>query len=118
MSPARLPPPLRLAVFGLAVAVLLWLSLAPTEALPGITFWDKAEHALAYFVLGGLGLALFPTRPGRLAAFVFALGVVIEGLQAIGGLGRQGDWRDVAANTLGLAAALAVAAAVRRVLPR
>lgn len=118
MSPARLPLPLRLAAFGSAVAVLLWLSLAPVSELPGVSFWDKAEHALAYFVLSGLGLVLFPAHALRLAAFVFALGVGIEILQAIGGAGRQGDWRDVVANTTGLLAALAVAALVRRVSRR
>jgi len=118
MTPARLPLPLRLAAFGSAVAVLMWLSLAPVSELPGVTFWDKAQHALAYFVLTGLGLTLFPTRAMRIVGFVFGLGIGIEVAQALGHAGRQGDWHDVVANSLGLVLALGVFVAVRRVRRR
>jgi len=98
--------PLRLAAFFGAVGVLLWLSLAPASALPPVTFWDKAEHALAYLALAGLGLACFPRRAGVLTLGLLVLGVVIEVLQANMGFGRQGDWRDAVADGLGTAAAL------------
>lgn len=118
MSPDRFPLLPRIVTFGFAVTVLLWLSLVPTEALPKITFWDKAEHALAYLVLTGLGLILFPRRSISLIGGVLALGVTIELLQTIMELGRQGDWRDVIANSLGVACAATLVGLGRMVLRR
>jgi VanZ family protein len=108
MYPSALPLPIRLAIFLTAVAVLLWLCLAPTDELPAITFWDKAEHALAFLVLTGLGFILFPTRTRALALGVLALGVGIEIAQALMGLGRQGDWHDVVGDSVGILTALAI----------
>ena len=114
-APHRLPISLRLAVFGAAVAVLLWLTLAPTERLPGAELlWDKAQHALAYFVLTALGLALFPTRGTRLFFGVVILGALVEVLQANMPLGRQGDWRDAVWNAVGALLAVRAAQLVRR----
>jgi VanZ family protein len=114
-----LPRPLRTAIFGAATAVLLWVSLAPTEDLPqSIMFWDKAEHALAYLVLTGLGVTLFPRHRVGVAAYAFTLAVLVELLQGAMGLGRSCDWRDAAAGTVGIAAALAVEVPVRRWLQR
>jgi len=118
MSPDRLPLLPRIVTFGFAVTVLLWLSLVPTKDLPKITFWDKAEHALAYLVLTGLGLILFPRRPISLIGGVLGLGVAIELLQAVMDLGRQGDWRDVIANSLGVACAATVVGLGRLALRR
>lgn len=119
MSPDRLPLLPRIVTFGFAVTVLLWLSLVPTDALPqAITFWDKAEHALAYLVLTGLGLVLFPRRAIVLIGAVLALGVSIELLQSVTRLGRQGDWRDVIANATGVAVAAVVVGLGRRALRR
>jgi hypothetical protein len=114
----RLPRGLRRAIFTLAVAVLLYLSLAPTRELPDVRLWDKAEHAIAWFVLTALGLALGLWRPRTLVAFAFGLGAGVELLQAALGLGRQGDWRDLAFDCLGIAAALLAWAGVRRVAVR
>jgi VanZ family protein len=114
-----LPRPLRLSVFGAATAVLLYLSLAPNEDLPGaIMFWDKAEHALAYLVLAGLGLILFPRHRFGVAVYSLAVGVGVEFLQAAMGFGRQGDWRDALAGAIGVAAALGLDLAVRRLRRR
>jgi len=112
MRPSDLPLPLRVGAFAGAVAVLLWLSLAPTDELPPITFWDKAEHALAYVVLTGLGLLLFPGRIRDLVMGILALGIGIEVAQSLMGLGRQGDWHDVVADSLGILAAVTIQAAV------
>lgn len=115
MTPARLPRPLRLVAFGIAVATLLWLSLAPSEDLPsGITFWDKAEHALAYLVLTLTGFLLFPRHPRLVMAVAIVLGAGVEILQSLMGFGRQGDWRDMVANTLGVAVATGCWMIVRR----
>ena len=101
--PSRLPRLLRLAIIAAAAAVLLYLSLAPTRDLPGVGLvWDKAEHAIAYLVLMGLGLAFAPRRLRAFTLFALCLGLAVEILQANMGFGRQGDWRDMVANSLGV----------------
>lgn len=117
--PWRWPLAARLGALSVAVAVLLWLSLAPTDDLPGAELiWDKAEHAIAYVVLMMVGQTLFPAAPLRFAAFALALGGAIELMQATMGFGRQGDWRDLLANSLGVAAGLVLGQLVRRAVRR
>ena len=106
MFPANLPRPLRLTLYAAAVGVLLWLTLSPTDELPKVTLWDKAEHALAWFVLTATGLVLSPRRPRAIVAFALFMGVLVEVLQGTMGLGRDADWRDVVADSLGIGAAL------------
>lgn len=109
------PAALRIAAFALACCVIAWLSLSPTEALPqGLTFWDKAEHALAYLALSLLGAWAFPGRLRRLAFGLFLAGVGVEILQSTMGLGRQGDPWDAVANSTGIAVGLLVALLARR----
>jgi VanZ family protein len=112
--PHRLPAPVRGWAYGLAVAVLLYLCLAPVKDLPPETLWDKAEHAIAWFVLTAIGLTFWPWRPGRVAGFALALGALVEVLQAAMPLGRDGDWRDWIADSVGVAAALLIWAVARR----
>jgi len=104
ITPAgRAPRPLRVAFVTLAVGVLLWASLAPRKDVPGAElFWDKAEHASAYFVLMMVGLLFAPRRPRAFTVFALSLGLTIEILQALMPYGRQGDWRDMAANSVGV----------------
>ncbi|WP_304190300.1 VanZ family protein [Phenylobacterium aquaticum] len=101
----NLPRRLRLSLYAAAVGVLLWLTLAPTDELPKVTLWDKAEHALAWFVLTALGLALSPRRPRAIVVFALVLGVMVEVLQGTMGVGRDADWRDVVADSAGVACA-------------
>jgi len=104
----------RPVAYGLAWAAVLYACLAPTEALPGVSLWDKAQHALTWAALTGFGLALWPRRPWRVAAAAAALGLAVEVLQATMDLGRTGEAADLAADVLGVAAALAVFALFRR----
>ena len=105
--PSRSPAALRAAAYGLAVAVLLFLCLAPARDLPRETLWDKAEHAIAWCVLAAIGLVFWPRRPVGVAGFALALGALVEVLQAALPFGRDGDWRDWIADSVGVAAALA-----------
>ena len=115
MNPiARLPVGLRAAALTVCVGVILWLSLSPLDELPKVSLWDKAEHAIAYATFTAIGLILFPRQPRRLVAGAMALGIVIEVLQAVMGLGRQGDWRDAVANAAGAFGVLLAAGLVRR----
>lgn len=115
LAPWRLPRPVRLGLYTLAVAVLLWLCLAPSETLPqpeGLS--DKWEHAIAWFVLTAAGLVLAPRRWRAIIAFALVLGAGVEVLQATLPSGRHGDWRDLVADSLGVAAALALWLPLRR----
>jgi VanZ family protein len=114
----RLPRPLRLALYAAAVAVLLYLCLAPTDRLPGVELWDKAEHAIAWFVLAALGFLLSPRRPRAITVFALALGAAVEVLQAILPLGRDGEIGDWAADAIGVGVAVAAYLLARRLLPR
>ena len=114
MFPDRLPRPLRLTLYAAASAVLLWLCLAPTQTLPSANMGDKIEHTIAWLVLTSLGLGLSHQRPRAIAAYALGLGALIEVLQATLGFGRQGDWRDLLADAIGVALALAGYALIRR----
>ncbi len=101
----RLPRPLRLALYALATAILLYLCLAPSADLPKVSLWDKEEHAIAWFVLTATGLILSPRRPRAIATYAFGFGVLVEVLQYFMGFGRDADWHDVAADSVGISVA-------------
>ncbi|HEY0265458.1 MAG TPA: VanZ family protein, partial [Rhizomicrobium sp.] len=94
-----------------ALAVVAWGELTPhpppfAEEIFG---WDKAEHFTAYF-----GLALLATLGWglrRSLAWVFlglvALGGALEILQMF--TGRDAEWLDELANSLGAATGMALA---------
>jgi VanZ family protein len=92
-----------------AMAVVAWGELKPDPTpLPDFLFWDKAQHFTAYF-----GLALLATLGwGRtvkarfILAGVLALGGTLEILQAF--VGRDAEWADMGANTLGAVAGLSL----------
>lgn len=116
LRPWNWPDWLKWLVAGAAIALLLYVSLAPAEEVPGAGLvWDKAEHAAAYLMFAGVGLALFPSRSTAVAGLLLALGAAIEVLQASMGFGRQGDWRDLLANALGVAAAVGPYLALSRI---
>lgn len=110
------PRPSRIALFGVACLVIVWLSLAPTQAMPGVSVQDKFEHAGAYMALTLLGAWAFPHRLTRLASGLFAFGVGVEILQSMMGLGRQGDPADALANTVGIAGGLLLTLAIRELI--
>jgi hypothetical protein len=115
MRPDRFPRPIRLGVYALAVAVVLYITQAPIEALPPPSGWDdKVEHLLTWGALTLLGLALSPGRLWQIPAFTVALGAIVEGLQATLPFNRSGDWRDFAADAMGVALAAGLWLAIRR----
>lgn len=100
-----------------AALVILLLSLHPSPPVPdwGVLSWDKAQHALAYAVLTGLGgWALTPVCGWR-RAFAYALvlsalyGLLLEGAQALLTRNRVAQMTDEAANVAGAAAVYALA---------
>ncbi len=116
---AFIPRPLRLGVFLLAVGVILYLTLAPSEDVPGEGFiWDKAAHAVAFGLLALIGLLFSTHRRWKVVLAVWVLAVGIEVAQAMMPYGRQGDWRDALADTIGIVLALTLWAAARRFKPK
>jgi VanZ family protein len=99
-------------IFWLTAAAVLYLALAPAPPQPALTGWDKANHVLAFAVLGTLGSLGWPRRLARVMYGLFAFGLLIEVLQAFTP-DHQADWSDVAADLLGLCLAASIAAALR-----
>lgn len=104
-----IPRPIRLVLFIAGCLTILYLSLAPTTAIPQVTLWDKVEHATAYFGLSLLGVWAFPERVRRVMVGLVLGGVGVEIAQATMGWGRDGDPLDALANTIGVAAGTALA---------
>jgi VanZ family protein len=95
----------------LLVAAVLYLSLAPLYVPAGLpTHFDKAEHALAYMLLAVWFAGLFArAQYWKIVVALATLGLVIETLQYVMGLGRHGDPMDMAANLLGVGLGIALA---------
>ncbi len=90
-----------LALGGLWVAIILWLSLTPVPPQP-FYLSDKVEHMLAYLLLMGWFAVVCRDGARRLAAaLLVAMGIVVEILQGLSGY-RYFEWADMAANTSGV----------------
>jgi VanZ family protein len=91
----------RAAFWGCLLAVVV-LSLLPGERLPAVfAWWDKAQHALGFAILTGLGLLAYGQVRWRLPAGLLLLGALIELAQGASGW-RTGDWRDLLADAVGI----------------
>ena len=114
-----IPRPIRLAVFGAAVLVILYMTLAPNEDVPGSNLlWDKAAHTIAFGLLTVVGLLMSTHRRLVVAGAVLGLGVAIEVAQSLMPFGRSGDWRDALGDAVGVAIGLALWALARRFKPK
>lgn len=111
MKPLR-HPRFWLALWLLAIAVVVVLSLGPPLALPEAPKnTDKLEHALGYFLLAAAAVQLFAAKR-RLAIAglgLVLLGVGLEWAQGTFTVNRTADPLDALANTLGVLAGLGVA---------
>lgn len=101
---------LGLVAFAAGLALLTVLSLLPKEALPPTGVWDKAQHAVAYFMVSAAGFAAFQGRRGMLgvALFMLVYGGVIEILQGLTS-DRVASIGDLVANAVGIALAAGAA---------
>jgi VanZ family protein len=99
-------------VLGLAlIAAILLGSLWPKPMTLNVPNEDKVVHLLAYAVLMGWFILLYPRRAYHhgFAVLFIAFGILIEGLQALTGT-RFAEWSDVVANSSGVAIAWALGA--------
>lgn len=88
-----------------AVLAVTILALLPGEYLPGaFDWWDKAQHALAFAVLGVLGLIGYSQLITRIVMGLLLYGAFIELAQFATGW-RFGDWQDWLADAIGVGAA-------------
>lgn len=94
------------------VAAMIAVSLLPPPPLPAAPGADKLGHFLAYFGLMVFAVQVFAGRAalGSIALALAALGLGLEFAQGALTATRMFDLRDAAANALGVAAGLALAA--------
>jgi VanZ family protein len=118
MLPSRFPRPVRLGLYALATAILMVLCLLPTRDLPDPGTGDRFEHTAAWFVLTLTGYILAPNRTLAIPAFAAIYGVFIEVLQGLTPTGRHSDPLDFVADTVGIALAVLLFLAARRLAPR
>ena len=94
-----------------AMVCVTVLALLPPDylQLPVFSWWDKAQHALAFMGLTGLCLQAWPGRPWRVVLGMVVYGGLIELAQWATGW-RLGEWADLAADVVGIGLAWAVSA--------
>jgi VanZ family protein len=104
-------PRLWLVTGWILVILAVTASIVPVQHLPQPPgFNDKLEHFAAYALLSLWFAGIYPrSRYVAIAVGLFAMGIVIEGLQGTMHLGRQADLRDVIANTAGILIGLMLA---------
>ncbi|MEO0883238.1 MAG: VanZ family protein [Pseudomonadota bacterium] len=113
-----LGPSLSLAT-GLVALAIAYLSLVPQEEVPSTGLGDHAHHFIAYgtlAVFAGLSIRKWPRW--RLAAVMFAYGILLECLQWAMPFDRHPSFTDAVANTLGVAIGLAACEVVHRLARR
>jgi hypothetical protein len=104
---------LRLAFWAAFVFAFVMAVLPHPPNVPGDPS-DKVQHILAFSVLALLAALAYPRSPTvRIGLFLSAFGAVIELVQLIPSLYRDGDWIDWVADTAALSAVLSLAAIAR-----
>jgi VanZ family protein len=91
------------------------MALMPIEhlQLSVLNWWDKAQHALAFLVLTGCALLLWPNAALRVVVGMLAYGAGLQVAQwAVGW--RFAEWADVAADAVGVGLAWVCVAGWRR----
>ena len=85
-----------------AMGVVVWGQLRHGTMPPGVEGSDKLLHFTAYF---GLALLAAVALDGRRRALLFLVGLVLLGgtMEIVQGLtGRDAEWLDQIANTIGV----------------
>jgi hypothetical protein len=100
-----------MALWWLAIAIVVVACLLPGPDLPKLPVSDKFEHALAFALLAAAAVQLFRRGVPLLVvgAGLLALGIGIELAQHLLTTSRMMEPGDVVADTIGIAAGLATA---------
>lgn len=106
---------IRIAFWLAALSVLVLSLLPPSTPLPS-TGWDKSNHVLGFAVLGLLGGLGYRGQGLRVAAGLFAFGVLIEVLQGLSGY-RFAEWGDLFSDVIGIAVGILAAGFAARAIP-
>jgi len=91
-----------------ALGVLAASLVSPSVLSMPVAVSDKLYHAVAYFVLAIIGFYATETENYKVAVVVFALGTCVELAQSLVPH-RTASLADVAANGVGIVAAVVVA---------
>lgn len=93
----------------LAMVAVTILALLPVDQLeiPGLNWWDKGQHALAFGVLSGWAFVVWPQRVGMVVFGMLAFGAAIEGAQWLVGW-RVAEWADWIGDAVGVFGALGI----------
>jgi hypothetical protein len=100
-----------------AAALLLTLVMAWLPHPPTVPWHedDKFWHMIAFITLAVLAVLAFPAAPlVRIGERLLFLGAAVEVVQSIPMLHRKCDIRDWIADTMAVAATLAIVAGIRR----
>jgi VanZ family protein len=96
----------------IVVVAAIIACLLPGKEMPNTGLNDKFEHTTGYVLLTLWFAGLYPrSRYWVVALSLFGMGVGIEFAQAAMDMGREGDVRDVVANTMGIVGGMALALA-------
>lgn len=103
-------PWLWLVLWGLAIAMVVALSLTPPPPVAVPRGFDKLEHLLGYALLSAGAVLVFARRGTQRAAALglVAMGIALEFAQAALTQTRVADAADAAANALGVALGFAL----------
>ena len=93
-----------MALWVLAIAIVVITSLLPGKDLPPVGMNDKLEHVTAYALLAASAVQLFARRLswGFVCVLLVLMGIELEFLQGAMGLGRTMDSHDALANAIGV----------------
>jgi VanZ family protein len=92
----------------LIVAAAMLVSLVPiSEVPPGLEWNDKVSHLAGHGLMAIYFAGLVPRRSWwKVFLFLLLFGITVEFAQFYMQVGRQGDARDVVANSVGAALGL------------
>lgn len=111
--------PILVALFWAALIFAFVMAVLPRPPqLPGQPS-DKVQHILAFTVLSGLALAAFPrAAPTRIFAGLAFVGGLIELVQTIPMLHRDGSFIDFAVDCGAVLVVLTIGVPLRRLIAR
>jgi VanZ family protein len=90
-------------VFWLSVFVTIVLTLMPSNQIPSqIQIWDKAEHAIVFFILMFTGGVTYSKHAEWVGLALISYGTAIELAQEYLTTSRNGDKFDIVADVVGV----------------